>query len=47
MNTLKWLKIICKIISLIIGGMSTSQAVSSAANIFNITEKEIWEHGGF
>ena len=42
-----WLIIIAKILELIAGGMSKPQAVASVANMFNVSESEIWKHGGF
>ena len=47
MSVWDWMKIIAKIIELIAGGMSESQAVMRAASMFGISEKEIWKHGGF
>ena len=42
-----WVIIIAKILELIAGGMSKPQAVASAASMFNVSESEIWNHGGF
>ena len=36
-----------KILELIAGGMSKTQAVASVASMFNVTENKIWRHGGF
>lgn len=47
MNILNWIQIIAQIILLITEGISKSQAVSSAASKFKISESEIWKHGGF
>ena len=43
----EWVIIIAKILELIAGGMSKSQAVSSVAGMFHVCESEIWKHGGF
>lgn len=43
----KWIKIIGKILILIGEGMGKDEAVSKVAREFNISESEIWEHGGF
>lgn len=43
----KWLLIIAKIIALIAGGMSKSEAVSKASAEFGVSESDIWNHGGF
>lgn len=43
----EWVIIIAKILELIAGGMSKSQAVSSVASMFHVSESEIWKHGGF
>ena len=42
-----WAVIIAKIIILILGGMSKADAVSEAARMFDVSESDIWEHGGF
>lgn len=46
-NIINWIAIIAKIILLIVEGISKSEAVSCAASKFNISESEIWKHGGF
>lgn len=47
MSVWDWVIIVVKIIELIAGGMSKPQAVACAASMFNISESEIWRHGGF
>ena len=47
MSVWDWIIIIAKILELIAGGMSKPQAVASVASIFNVSEMEIWKHGGF
>lgn len=47
MSVWDWVIIIAKILELIAGGMSKPQAVASVASMFNVTENEIWRHGGF
>ena len=47
MSVWDWLIIIAKIIELIAGGMSKTQAVACVADMFDISESEIWRHGGF
>ena len=47
MSVWDWVIIIAKILELIAGGMSKSQAVASVASMFNVSESEIWKHGGF
>lgn len=47
MSVLKWVIIIAKILELIAGGMNKSQAVASVASMFDVSESEIWNHGGF
>lgn len=42
-----WVIIVAKIILLILQGMSKNTAVSTASSLFNISETEIWKHGGF
>lgn len=42
-----WLCIIAKILEAIADGMSETQAVSSVAKLFGVSESEIWKHGGF
>lgn len=46
-NAAKWLLIIARIIALIAGGMSKSEAVSKASLEFGVPESDIWNHGGF
>lgn len=47
MTALDWITIILEVIRLIAGGMSKADAVSSAADLFGVSESEIWRHGGF
>ncbi len=47
MSAWKWLIIIAKILELIAGGMDIPEAVSTIAGMFNISETDIWKHGGF
>ena len=47
MSVWDWVIIIAKILELIAGGMSTPQAIASAASMFNVSESEIWRYGGF
>lgn len=47
MTVWDWVIIIAKILELIAGGMSKSQAVASVSRMFNVSENEIWKHGGF
>ena len=47
MTVRDWLIIIAKILELIAGGMEKSRAVASVANMFSVSAKEIWRHGGF
>ena len=44
---MKWLVIIARIIIIIAGGSSRSEAVSKASREFGVSESEIWSHGGF
>ena len=47
MSVWDWVIIIAKILELIAGGMSKTQAVVSVASMFNVSASEIWTHGGF
>lgn len=47
MSVWDWVIIIAKILELIAGGMSKTQAVVSVASMFNVSTSEIWRHGGF
>jgi len=47
MSETNWIVIILKILELILGGMSKSDAVSYASKKFGVSESSIWKHGGF
>jgi len=47
MSVWDWVIIIAKILELIAGGMNKPQAVAYVANLFNISESDIWKRGGF
>ena len=43
----QWLRIIAFILALLAKGLPKSSAVSQAAAHFNVSESDIWNHGGF
>jgi hypothetical protein len=47
MNTLEWIKLIAYIIQLVAEGMSQEEAVTRAARKFGVSERDIWNRGGF
>jgi hypothetical protein len=47
MSAWDWVIIIAKILEPVAGGMSKPQVVASATIMFNVSESEIWNHGGF
>ena len=47
MDIINWIIIIAKILKLIASGIPRPQAVASVASKYNISEAEIWKHGGF
>ena len=47
MTARDWLRIIAEVIMFILNGMDKGEAVSKAACMFGVKEKEIWRHGGF
>lgn len=47
MSIWDWIRIIAELLKLIAQGMSKGQAVSAVARMFDISESDIWKHGGF
>ncbi|MCD7861995.1 MAG: hypothetical protein LUG61_00435 [Lachnospiraceae bacterium] len=47
MSVWDWIMIIAKIMLLIGEGKKKPEAVSIVADLFDISESTIWEHGGF
>ncbi len=43
----EWIIILAKIVELIAGGMGRAKAVACVASTYDVSEGEIWKHGGF